>query len=175
MKQIEYLIGKQVPHFGTDLVKTNKTCFLGEIRADKDGNYYVSSGYGAYKFNPKEVSIKEFNRYFNFIIGGVPRYLRVYDNSGETADRYTVVFGKSGKGQYVGFNETPTHPTFGIYQHGEKSTVLNGKRYYDFIDYPTHTHLGKKIKFQDLNEVCKALVLADYREIFSLPEIIGEE
>lgn len=170
-KTIELLSGKNVPCFA-DLTNTGKKCSLGNYYADSKGNYYVASGYQAYKFNPKVVKPKEFERYFNFVLGGVPRYLRVYDNGGKTADRYTVVFAKTGKGFYVGFNETPFHPAFGIYQHGESSKRLGGKTYYDFIDRPTYAHLGKKIKFSDLNEDCKKAVMQDYLEIFNLPALI---
>jgi hypothetical protein len=169
---IELLSGKDVPVF-SDLTNTGKLCFLGELYADKDGNYYVASGYQAYKFNPKEVKIKDFDRYHAFVIAGVPRYLRVYDNDkSPLADRYTAVFGKHGKGQYVGFGALPFHPALGIYQHGESGKWVGGKFYPDFIDRPTYAHLGKKIKFTDLNEDCQRAVLSDYLDIFNLPQLV---
>lgn len=170
-KTIELLSGKDVPVF-YDLTNTGKLCCLGELYADKDGNYYVASGYQAYKFNPKEVTIKDFDRYHAFVIAGVPRYLRIYDNGGKSADRYTAVFAKSGKGQYVGFNSTPFHPSFGIYQHGEYGQWVGGEFYPDFVDRPSYAHLGKKIKFTDLNEDCQRAVLSDYLEIFNLPQLV---
>ena len=151
---IELLSGKDVPVF-YDLTNTGKLCCLGELYADKDGNYYVASGYHA------------------FVIAGVPRYLRVYDNDkSPLADRYTAVFGKHGKGQYVGFGALPFHPALGIYQHGESGKWVGGKFYPDFIDRPTYAHLGKKIKFTDLNEDCQRAVLSDYLDIFNLPQLV---
>ena len=170
-KTIELLSGKDVPVF-CDLTMTGKTCFLGELYADKDGNYYVASGYQAYKFNPKEVKIKDFDRYHAFVIAGVPRYIRIYDNGGETADRYTAVFCKHGKGQYIGFSALPFHPALGIYQHGESGKRINGRFYPDFIDRPSYAHLGSKIKFTDLNEDCQRALLSDYLEVFNLPQLI---
>ena len=95
---------------------------------------------------------------------GKPRYIRCYDNNGETFDRYTVVF----TGHYthktdrqhlfVGMSENPYHP-MGFGQHGESDTQ---------IDYPTYGHLGKKIKFEDLPEHCQQLVMDDYKEIWDI-------
>ncbi len=96
--------------------------------------------------------------------GGVPRYVRCYDNEGETADRYTVVFTgnytyKTGRQHwYLGMSGNPFHP-LGIGQHGESNTQ---------IDYPSYSHLGKKIKFQDLPEKCQECVLQTYDHLWDL-------
>lgn len=95
--------------------------------------------------------------------GGVPKYVRCYDNQGETSDRYTVVFtghfaGRGGRCHYVGMGGNPFHPQ-GFYQHGEHDQV---------IDRPAYSHLGKKIKFMDLPEDCQRAVIQDYREIWGL-------
>ncbi len=75
---------------------------------------------------------------------------RVYDNGGETFDRYTVYL--AGRGQvYCGvrtcvmMSEKPTHPQ-GICQHG---TGVVGR------------HNGRKIGLADLPEECQR-VLEDY-------------
>lgn len=96
---------------------------------------------------------------------GIPRYVRCYDNGGETADRYTVVFcgrytHKTGRAfWYVGMNAAPFHPQ-GIGQHGESN--------YMPIDKPKYSHLGKKIKFIDLPEDCKTCVINTYTYLWDL-------
>jgi hypothetical protein len=105
--------------------------------------------------------------------GGIPRYIRCYDNKGETFDRYTVVYtgnynniGKPTRTQrrashfYVGMSENPFHP-MGFGQHGESDTM---------IDRPTYSHLGKKIQFTDLPEDCQRLVLSDYVYLWDLKD-----
>ena len=97
-----------------------------------------------------------------FMPNGIPRKIRVYDNLGETCDRYTVVFTGNYKGRngcdYLGMSEHPYHPQ-GFGQHGWHERV---------IDYPSYTHLGKKIKFKDLPEDCKRAVVDDYVDIWGL-------
>ncbi len=91
-----------------------------------------------------------------------PRYLACYDNGGETADRYTVVFTKPMKGShgeffvYVGMSRDPYSPQ-GVGTHGDSK---------ERIDRPTGNHLGKKIKFEKLPEPCRKLVLEDYSEFY---------
>jgi hypothetical protein len=96
---------------------------------------------------------------------GKPRKIRIYDNGGETSDRYTAVFTGNYKGRkgcdYVGFNGHPTSPNMGVYLHGNHDQV---------IDYPSYRHLGKKIKFEDLPEICQKLILRDYNDIWELNE-----
>ncbi len=95
---------------------------------------------------------------------GIPRYVRCYDNGGPekengTFDRYTVVYignypnKTRGAFDYVGMSSDPFH-TQGFGSHGESNRR---------IDYPSYSHLGKKIKFEDLPEKCKELVLNDYK------------
>jgi hypothetical protein len=54
---------------------------------------------------------------------GIPRYVRCYDNGGETFDRFTVVFSgryrhlTGGEFWHVGMSEHPFHPQ-GFGQHG---------------------------------------------------------
>lgn len=100
-----------------------------------------------------------------------PRYLRIYDNNGETWDRYTVVFTrycltverpvKYGKIKlreymYVGMSGNPYSP-MGFYQHGFSK---------ERIDYPSYAHLGRKITFSDLPKDCQLAVMAEYLEIW---------
>lgn len=101
---------------------------------------------------------------------GTPKYIRCYDNGGKTADRFTVVFtrtGQTGSNRqvkqnsghlYVSMSAMPYHPQ-GFCQHGESQ--------HNPIDYPTYSHLGKKIKFDDLPLDCKELVRDNYKSIWS--------
>lgn len=91
---------------------------------------------------------------------GIPRYIRCYDSGPDsTADRYTVVYTGNYKGKskrwhdYVGISGAPFHPQ-GIGMHGQTE--------FQPVDRPTYSHLGKKIKFSDLPEDCKKLVMQDY-------------
>jgi hypothetical protein len=96
--------------------------------------------------------------------GGVPKMIRAYDNGGKTFDRYTVVFTgryRDRKGcEYLGMSEHPFNPQ-GFGQHGEADQP---------IDYPTYSHIGKKISFAQLPSDCRKLVLSDYRSIWRLDE-----
>lgn len=98
-----------------------------------------------------------------FMPNDIPRWIRIYDNLGETFDRYTVVFtgrykGRDGICHYLGMSENPYHPQ-GFGQHGESQ---------DVIDRPKYGHLGKKIKFTDLPEDCQRAVIGDYEEIWRI-------
>lgn len=103
----------------------------------------------------------------NLMPNGQPKWIRCYDYGGESLDRYTVVYTKISilpKGQgscflYVGMSENPYAPN-GFGQHGESM--------YKPIDRPTYSQLGKKIKFDDLPDNCKKLVIADYKELWNL-------
>lgn len=95
----------------------------------------------------------------------VPRYVRCYDNGGETADRYTIVFTgnytrrTNGAHVYLGCNAEPTHPQ-GIGQHGESS---GGP-----IDRPSYKHLGRKVPFSTLPESVKHVALSTYRALWGI-------
>lgn len=97
--------------------------------------------------------------------GGVPRYVRCYDNKGASADRYTVVFtGRyrhktGGEFWYVGMDAYPFSPQ-GIGMHGTNRNQ---------IDRPTSSHLGRKIKFESLPEDCQKLILSDYMYLWDIP------
>lgn len=103
---------------------------------------------------------------------GIPRYIRIFDNGGESFDRYTVIFTKKGiiskenrkhfgqRFMYIGMSENPFHPQ-GFGQHGELENPKGGK------------HLGKKIKFENLPEDCKKLVIDDYQDLWDLKEIVN--
>ena len=98
------------------------------------------------------------------IPAGIPRYVRCYDNGGETFDRYTVVFTgryrhKTGKKQwYLGMSADPFHPQ-GVGSHGESETS---------VDTPKYSHLGKKVKFENLPQKVKECVIQTYVDLWDL-------
>jgi hypothetical protein len=81
----------------------------------------------------------------------------IYDNGGETADRYTVYYGGRGTVRWdyrgarmrlcVGMSASPFSPQ-GYGQHGEGQP---GR------------HNGRRIAWRDLPADCKELVLSDLR------------
>lgn len=104
---------------------------------------------------------------------GVPRWVRIYDNGGETIDRYTVVFtGRYGhktarQTLYLAMNARPYHPQ-GFGQHGESPDRFDVNKW----GYPPamgrKNHLGTRIPFKALPQDCQKLVLDDYRELWDL-------
>jgi hypothetical protein len=92
-----------------------------------------------------------------------PKYIRIYDNKGESNDRFTVVFTKKRINEeflYLGLNEYPYHP-MGFAQHGYTK---------EMIDKPSYSHLGKKIKWNDLNDDCKKAVNETYQFVWDITE-----
>jgi len=100
-----------------------------------------------------------------FMPGGLPKYVRCYDNN-RTVDRYTVVFtgryrrAKDDEFIHLGMSEHPFHPQ-GFGQHGSSR---------DQIDRPRSGHLGRRIKFEDLPADCRQCVRQTYRELWDLNE-----
>ncbi len=96
---------------------------------------------------------------------GTPKYVRCYDNGGETADRYTCVFTgnythKTAREHwYLGMSGDPFHP-LGIGSHGSSHTQ---------IDKPSYSHLGKKVKFETLPEKVQQCIKQTYVDIWDLP------
>lgn len=109
--------------------------------------------------------------------GGIPKYIRAYDNGGESFDRYTVVYTGNYNNigvkkrtynprqsyLYVGMSEHPFAPS-GFGQHGETDSI---------IDRPAYGHLGKKITFNELPEDCKKLVVSDYKDLWELTKVFN--
>lgn len=95
----------------------------------------------------------------------LPRGVRIYDNGGQTIDRYTVCFpayripvplsGQPPRMEtrypFLSMSGAPFWPQ-GFCQHGEYNSP---------IDRPTHTHLGKRIAFEQLPADCQKVVLRD--------------
>ena len=107
---------------------------------------------------------KQRDRYARLLPNDIPRKVRIYDNGGSekeggTFDRYTVVFTGNypiknrGWYDYLGLSEHPFHPQ-GFGQSGAAE--------FQPVDRPNYSHLGKKIKFENLPEDCKKAVIQDY-------------
>ena len=104
----------------------------------------------------------------NLMPNGVPRYIRCYDNGGETWDRYTVVF--TGKYRdkkdpyssflYIGASSNPFHPQ-GFGTVGESQEI---------IDRPAYSHLGKKTEFALLPPDVQVFTVNVYKDIWNLCE-----
>lgn len=103
-------------------------------------------------------------RVASLLPGGVPRKIRIYDNCGETADRYTVVFTGNYRAKtggcfwYLGLSGAPFHPQ-GIGCTGEHDRQ---------IDRPTYGHLGKRVKWESLPDDCKRATLNVYCDLWDL-------
>jgi len=107
-------------------------------------------------------SIKKMNRLMPDLN---PKYIRCYDNGGRSFDRYTVVYTgrykKTGRFwfDYVSMSANPYSP-LGFGQHGQSE--------FQPVDRPKYSHLGRKIKFNDLTADCRDLVINDYMELWNL-------
>lgn len=103
--------------------------------------------------------------------GGVPRWIRCYDNGGTSADRYTVIFGgrhgqtePDGSQPALAMSAEPCHPQ-GVGMH-VSCRDSNG---WGFTPKLGRTcHLGKRIPFAQLPADCRRLVLIDYKELWKL-------
>ncbi len=114
--------------------------------------------------------------------GGVPKYVRCYDNGGKTADRYIAVYTGNyrirglKRGERVNTNylhvcmsEYPFHPQ-GVGLHGESPSQIDTNSFGFAPMIGKRNHLGRRIAFTDLPPDCQRLVLSDYREIWGLPK-----
>jgi len=113
---------------------------------------------------------KQAERIKNLLPNGIPKHIRVYDNGGETADRFMVVFTgryghKTGKNTWI---LTMSAAPFSPQGVGIHSTMPYNQR----PDVPTYSHLGKKIKFTNLPEDCQKCVLQDYKYLWDLTDEI---
>lgn len=110
-----------------------------------------------------------------------PRYVRVYDNGGESADRYTVVFtgkynsiGRSrGSSRadvaywHIGMSENPFHPQ-GVCLWDSHTRIIDlGKDSFP-PKIGAKCHLGKRIQWHQLPEECQKAALHAYRELWNL-------
>ena len=117
---------------------------------------------------------KQSARLARLLPSGVPRWIRCYDNGGETYDRYTVVFtgatarrASGGVVPYLAMNDAPFHPQ-GFGQHGESDRPCDVNQWGFAPALGRKNHLGTRIAFADLPDDCRRLVLSDYRAFWNL-------
>jgi hypothetical protein len=114
-------------------------------------------------FRESLVSMAKESRKERLMPGGIPRWVRCYDNGGETIDRYTVVFTRNHPnkppGLYIGASTYPFHPQ-GFGQHGHNPDGA--------IDRPTSSHLGKRVKFEALPPDVQQFARDTYSAIWNL-------
>ena len=81
---------------------------------------------------------------------GIETNVRIYDNGGESFDRYTAVYlnESAGNGMFNarGMSANPNHPQ----GFGQLTSAMDGE------------HLGKRIEFDELPIDCQNLVKSDY-------------
>jgi len=130
-------------------------------------------------------SSKQSERRQRLMPNGIPRWVRIYDNGGKTADRYCCVY--TGLYNNIG-NKTfsrerqrphyfrdmsvnPCHPQ-GVGLFGESSLVID--RLPGCWGGPSlgrlHPFLGRRIRFQDLPVECQRVVRDDYMSIWYLQD-----
>lgn len=115
---------------------------------------------------------------------GRPRFVRVYDNEGETADRYTVVF--TGRYRYRNDNQVAgrAHPVNVLHMSGapyHPQGVCGHAEWDSFLDCPEGwapalgrkspglPQLGRRIAVYDLPHDCQRAVMEDYIALWALP------
>lgn len=108
---------------------------------------------------------------------GQPKWVRVYDNEGESADRYTVCFtgryrtplppdqhayyGRYTWYQYLGMSANPFNPQgIGMHAENRKQIDVNKSGFAPAIG--RRCHLGKRIPFDELPFDCQRLAWRDY-------------
>ncbi|HNC58613.1 MAG TPA: hypothetical protein PLP33_24510 [Leptospiraceae bacterium] len=136
-------------------------------------NEGISKGI-AERLEKRRNSKKLQGRLARLIPNGIPRWIRVYDNGGESIDRYTVVFTKKIPGYskfwypYLAMSSFPYHPQ-GFGQHGESQYKTIDVNKWGFSPaLGKKNHLGTRIKFEDLPEDCQKLTINDYRYYWNL-------
>lgn len=108
--------------------------------------------------------------------GGVPRNVRCYDNGGETADRFTVIFtGRyrsrtAGEGVGIGASADPYYP-LGVGMtftwRGPAPDVIGNA--WGGPALGRRCHLGKRVSFESLPPDVRRFALEIYRSIWALP------
>jgi len=114
---------------------------------------------------------------------GVPRWIRLYDNGGESADRYCVVFTNRGfamcSDNLMHYVKTVQRPlrivgeTWYTYlsMSEDPAAALGASisgQHTKLIDRPTYGHLGRCIQFKDLPAPCKKRVREWYVALWDL-------
>jgi len=112
---------------------------------------------------------QENNRVERLMPGGVPRYVRVYDNKGQLLDNYTCVFtGRyhnktGGEFWYLAMNAAPFHPQ-GIGMHGSSPDQIDriGNSWAGPSMGRRHPTLGLRVAWQSLPPDVQTCILQTY-------------
>lgn len=111
-------------------------------------------------------------RYQSLMPGGVPKWVRIYDNGGGSYDRYTCLFTGRYKGrprgivEYRAMSEHPCHPQ-GFGQWGEGPATMDAPSGFAPV-IGRKCHLGTRISFHDITPECQELVRKDYMALWQL-------
>ena len=127
--------------------------------------------------NRQRLTQRQAERIQRLLPAGKPRWVRIYDNEGESLDRYTVVFtGRRAGGRHcLAMSEHPTWPQGGVCIHDSLPRSVDA---YDaarrqYIWPPAvgrrHPWLGRRIRFEDLPAACQRVVLEDYCDLWDIP------
>ncbi len=127
----------------------------------------------------KPMTLQQLDRHRRLLPNNYPRYVRVYDNGGETADRYTVIF----TGRYNNIGNKP-RSEFQYWHMCMSDDPFNGvcqleanDQQIEESDRPTWPipvkmgakgDLGKRVQWHDLPELCKKAALHVYKELWDL-------
>jgi hypothetical protein len=123
-------------------------------------------------------------RLVSLMPNGIPRWIRCYDNGGDpdtggSTDRYTVVFSGAacvkacgGEYPYRAMSGEPFHPQ-GVGMWGSTKiqpcdTMGEKPGWHWPPAIGRKCHLGKRIRFEDLPEDCRKLVVNDYLDVWNL-------
>jgi hypothetical protein len=117
--------------------------------------------------------MKAIERKERLMPNGIPKWVRCYDDGGDTFDRYTVVFTgnythKTGRQHwYLGMSKFPYHPQ-GFGQHGESDNQIDINKWGFAPAMGRKCHLGRRIPFSELTIDCQKLVAHDYRYLWDI-------
>jgi len=108
--------------------------------------------------------------------GGVPRYIRIYDNGGESLDNYTCVFTghyrnrTGGEFWYLAMNAAPFHPQ-GIGMHGSSPDQIDSIRgsWAGCSIGRRHPALGVRVAWHSLPADVQKCILQTYRNLWDIP------
>lgn len=133
---------------------------------------------------PKQSDAKLAKRLASLVPGGVPKYVRCYDNGGDpeaggSSDRYTVVFSGAacakacgGEHPYRAMSGAPFHPLgIGLWcsdRNRPVDTYGKDRKYAWPPAIGRKCFLGTRIRFEDLPEDCRRLVMEDYLDVWNL-------
>jgi len=104
---------------------------------------------------------------------GVPRWVRCYDNGGETTDRYTVVFTgryahKTARQHWALFMSASPFSPQGVGMHDTSPDQYDTGRSGWAPGMGRKCHLGRRIPFDSLPDDCKRAAIQDYSCLWDL-------